>query len=179
VPNLRQLRFKLRIVTAVLASLCLVAVGLLILMFTSAGRQEDQFRSLRSQVQNNRDAMVPPQTVDARVKQAREEIAHFYEDRFPSSASSIFEQLGKVATENHVHLSQANYKTSDTDMPGLQQVLIGATLSGSYPDVMKFINSLERDKMFFIVDNVNLGDQSSGTVRLNLMVESYMRGGAE
>jgi len=178
-PNLRELRFKLRIVTGVLAVLCMIAVGLLIFMYTSASRQEEQFNSLRAQVQNNRGAMVPPQTVDERVKQAREQIAHFYEDRFPASASSIFEQLGKVANENHVHLNQANYKTVDSDIPGLQQVLINASLSGSYPQVMKFINSLERDRMFFIVNDVSLGNQSQGTVGLNLIVETYMRGGAE
>jgi hypothetical protein len=148
-------------------------------MYVDAGRQEDQFHSIRSQVQNNRTAMVPPQKVDERVKEAREQIAHFYEDRFPETASSVFEQMGKVANENHVHLSQAQYKTVDSELPGLQQVLIGASLSGDYTQVMKFINALERDKMFFIVDNVSLGDQNGGTVRLNLFVETYMRGGAE
>lgn len=178
-PNLPELRFKLRIVTAALGLFCLVAVALLIFMYVNTGRQESQFSTLRSEVRNNKDAMVPPQTVDDRVKQAREQIAHFYEDRFPDSASSIFEQMGKVANDNHVHLSQANYKTVATDIPGVDQVLIGANLSGDYAQVMKFINALERDKMFFIVDGVNLGDQSGGAVRLNLSVETYMRGGAE
>lgn len=177
--NLPELRFKLRIATAALALFCLVAVGLLIFMFVDTGRRESQFSTLRSQVQNNRSAMVPPQTVEERVKQAREQIAHFYEDRFPASASSIFEQMGKVANDNHVHLSQATYKTVATDISGVDQVLISANLSGDYTEVMKFINSLERDKMFFIVNSVNLGGQSGGTVRLNLILETYMRGGAE
>jgi hypothetical protein len=177
--NLRELRFKLRIVTAALALFCLVAVGLLIFMFVDTGHRESQFSTLRSQVQNNRGAMVPPKTVDDRVKQAREEIAHFYEDRFPASASSIFEQMGKVANDNHVRLGAANYKTSDADIPGVEEVLISASLSGDYTQVMKFINSLERDKMFFIVDSVGLGGQNGGTVHLNLIVKTYMRGGAE
>jgi len=177
--NLRELRLKLRIVTAVLGLLCAAAVAVLIFMYTDTGRQEDQFQSLHSQVQNSRGAMVPPATVEDRVKQAREQIAHFYEDRFPATDSSIFERMGKLAAENHVHLNQATYKTTDADLPGLQQVIITAGLSGDYAQVMKFINSLERDKMFFIVDGVSLGDQTAGTVHLSLAVETYMRGGEE
>jgi len=177
-PNLRELRFKLRIVTAVLSLLCLLLAGLLIFLSVGAERQSDAFRSLRSQVQNSRTAMVPPQTVEDRVKEAREQIARFYEDRFPATSSSIFERLGKLAAENRVHLNQANYRSEDAELTGLQQVIITASLSGDYAQAMKFINSLERDKMFFIVDGVNLGDQNAGNVRLNISLETYMKEGA-
>ena len=174
--NVRELRTKLRVVTGVLAILCAAAVALLIFMYTDTSRQDQQFQSLRSQVQNSRAAMVPPQTVEDRVKEAREQIAHFYEDRFPATDSSIFVRMGKLANENHVRLNNANYKSIDSDMPGLQQVTITAGLSGDYAQVMKFINALERDKMFFIVDGVSLADQTAGTVHLSLQVETYMRG---
>lgn len=174
--NLREVRSRLRIVTALLGLLCAAVVGLLIFMYVDTGRQQQQFSTLRSQVQNSRVAMVPPETVEKRVQEAREQIAHFYEDRFPATDSSIFERMGKLATENHVRLNQATYKSTDSDMPGLQQVVITAGLSGEYAQVMKFINSLERDKMFFIVDGVSLADQTAGTVHLSLAVETYMRG---
>lgn len=177
--NLRELRPKVRIATAVLATLCIVAFGLLIFLYMDAGRQQQQFQVLHSQVQNSRGAMVPPQTVEDRVKEAREQIANFYEDRFPASDSSIFERMGKLANDNHVHLNQATYKSKDSDMPGVQRVTISAALSGDYAQVMKFINALERDKMFFIVDGVGLAGQTVGTVHLSLGVETYMRGGEE
>ncbi len=178
-PNLRELRFKLRIATAVLSLVALALAGLLIFFVSSANSQAETFQSLHQQVQNNRSAMVPPQTVEDRVKEAREQIGHFYDDRFPATASSIFEQLGKLANENHVHLAQANYKTDDAELPGLQVVTINAGLTGSYIEVMKFINALERDKMFFIVDGVSLGDQQAGNVRLNINLATYMKGGAQ
>jgi hypothetical protein len=178
-PNLRELRVKLRIITGVLGILCALAVGLLIFMYVDVGRQEQQFTSLHSQVQNSRGAMVPPATVEDRVKEAREQISHFYEDRFAASDSSIFQRMGQLAAENHVLLSQASYKTADADLPGLQQVQISAGLSGDYEQVMKFINALERDKMFFIVDGVTLGNQTAGTVHLGLSVETYMRNGEQ
>jgi len=178
-PNLRELRFKLRIAAGVLGLLCLALAGLLVFMSTGSARQDETFRALHLQVQNSKAAMVPPQTVEERVKDAREQIAHFYEDRFPATASSIFEQLGKLATENHVRLNQAAYKTDDSDLPGLQLVTVTANLGGNYEQAMKFINALERDKMFFIVNGVSLGDQTGGNVRLNIILETYMKGGAQ
>ncbi len=178
-PNLRELRLKLRIAAAVLGLLCLVLAGLLVFMSGSAARQAETFRSLHSEVQNSRTAMVLPQTVEDRVKEAREQISHFYEDRFPSTASSIFEQLGKLANENHVLLSQAAYKTQDSDLPGIRLMTITANLGGNYEQTMKFINSLERDKMFFIVNSVNLAGQNGGNVRLNISMETYMKGGTQ
>ena len=177
--NPRELRPKVRIATAALATLCIIAFGLLIFMYMDGNRQLEQFQSLHSQVQNSRGAMVPPQTVEDRVKEARKQIAHFYEDRFPATDSSIFVRMGKLANDYHVNLNQATYKSTDSDMPGLQQVTVTAALSGDYAQVMKFINALERDKMFFIVDGVNLADQTAGSVHLGLAVETYMRGGEQ
>ncbi|MGZ4787406.1 MAG: hypothetical protein ACXVZX_02730 [Terriglobales bacterium] len=178
-PNLRELRFKLRIAAAVLGLLCLALTGLLVFMSTGSARQDVAFRSLHSQVRNSKAAMVPPQTVEDRVKEAREQIAQFYENRFPATASSIFVQLGRLADENHVRLNQAAYKTEDSELPGIQQVTINANLGGNYEQAMKFINALERDKMFFIVNGVSLGDQNGGNVRLNINLQTYMKGGAQ
>ena len=51
------------------------------------------------------------------------------------------------------------------------------TLSGAYLQEVKFINALERDKMFFLIDGVALAEQQ-GNVRLQLKLETYLRGGA-
>ena len=49
------------------------------------------------------------------------------------------------------------------------------SISGDYLQEVKFINSLERSKMFFLVDGITLGEQQ-GNVRLQLKLETYMRG---
>src|SRR5437879_4172806 len=189
--NVRDIRRKLRVAVAVLAGLNLLAAGALsYMMVRGTNLLPVEFHSLHQQVQNKKSVIVPPKTVDERVNQAREQIAHFYEDRFPNSSAAIFETLGKVATENHVRLNQASYKATeaadakddakvaDVGFPGLRQVEIAATLSGNYVEAMKFINALERDKTFFIVDSVSLGDEKAGNVRLLIRVQTYLRGEA-
>jgi type IV pilus assembly protein PilO len=51
------------------------------------------------------------------------------------------------------------------------------TLSGDYLQEVKFINALERDNMFFLIDGIALAEQQ-GNVRLQLKLETYLRSGA-
>ena len=61
-------------------------------------------------------------------------------------------------------------------------VLIGhnaveADLIGNYASLARFINALERDQMFFIINSVTLGGETQGPVKLNVKLETYLRTG--
>jgi Tfp pilus assembly protein PilO len=182
--NVRDLRRKVQVTMAVLVGLNVLAAGaLLYMMVRGTNLLPAEFQSLHQQVQNKKSVIVPPKVVDERLNEAREQIAHFYENRFPNSSAAIFENLGKVAVDNHVRLSQASYnqvatKANEVPIPGVRQVEINANLTGNYVDAMKFINALEREKTFFIVDSVSLADQKAGNVRLVIRIETYLRGEA-
>jgi hypothetical protein len=60
---------------------------------------------------------------------------------------------------------------------GLRPVLIEASLSGNYLQLVRFINSLERDQLFFIVDSVELGSEHGGVVQLQMKLETYLKTG--
>jgi len=57
----------------------------------------------------------------------------------------------------------------------LTEFRVDAGLSGDYRPLVQFINSLERDKMFFLIDSVTLTGQQSGTVNLRLRLKTYLR----
>ena len=50
-----------------------------------------------------------------------------------------------------------------------------ATLSGDYRPLVTFLNSLERDKMFFVITGLTLTGQQSGTVSLRIRATTYLR----
>ena len=50
-----------------------------------------------------------------------------------------------------------------------------ASLSGDYRPLVLFVNSLERDKMFFLITGVTLTGQQSGTVGLRVRLTTYLR----
>jgi len=49
---------------------------------------------------------------------------------------------------------------------------------GDYLQLVRFINTLERSKLFFTVDSVDLAGESTGPVRLEITMHSYLRSGA-
>ncbi|HEU5452796.1 MAG TPA: GspMb/PilO family protein [Terriglobales bacterium] len=175
--NLAQARRSLRIVLVVCAILVVAALAVLISPLarpSNSGQKE--FDDVRAKVQQKIKQVIPPDQVDTRVSQARTQIDQFYKDRLPAEASTISVELGKLAAESGVHLSTAHYGAEDTDVPDLEQVKITANLSGDYLQIVKFINLLERDRLFFIVDNVSLVERGSGgLVGLQVVVETYLR----
>jgi hypothetical protein len=50
-----------------------------------------------------------------------------------------------------------------------------ASLSGDYRPLVLFVNGLERDKTFFLINGVTLTGQQSGTVGLRLRLTTYLR----
>jgi hypothetical protein len=57
----------------------------------------------------------------------------------------------------------------------LTEAKMDASLSGDYRPLVLFVNSLERDKMFFLITGVTLTGQQSGTVGLRVRLTTYLR----
>jgi len=82
-----------------------------------------------------------------------------------------------LAAANGIQIAAVKYDDKDAPVEGLRKVEIELALSGSYLQEVKFINALERDKTFFLINGVTLGEQQ-GNVRLQLKVDTYLRSGA-
>ena len=62
--------------------------------------------------------------------------------------------------------------------PDLTEIFLDANLIGDYSQIMHFINSLERDKIFFVVKQMNLTGQQGGVVNLRLQASTWMSNAA-
>ena len=165
-----------------------VLIGLLVLVLACIGylmspagrsrqaRQRD-LDALQAQLAAKQLEVLPTRGMDGKLKQASTDISAFYKERFPAQYPTVSEELGKLAGESGVHIAAVKYEDKDAPVEGLRKLSIEVALSGSYLQEAKFINALERDKLFFVVDGVALGEQQ-GNVRLQLKVETYLRGGA-
>lgn len=178
--NLRQARRHVFIILAVLVGLDLVAAVVLLSPLASAGAaRQAEFDAVRRQVQAKMKVVIPPDQVQVRVDEARKQIDTFYKERWASGTSALTTELGKMAVGSGVKLDSAHYEELDSDLPGLRRLRITANVTGDYLQEVKFINSVERSRMFFIVDNINLAEQQAGVVRLGVSLETYMKGEAE
>ena len=161
-----------------LAVLDLACVGYLL---SPAGRsrqaRQREYYELRAQLATKRQEVLPTRGMDEKLKQASQDIVTFDDERFPTQYSAVAEELGKLEADTGVHFAGVRYDEKDATVEGLRKLNIEITLSGDYLQEVKFINGLERDKMFFLIDGVNLAEQQ-GVVRLQLKLETYLRSGA-
>lgn len=174
--DLRQSRRRLSLVLIVLFCVDLVAAAVLLSPIGSRARNaQQQLTELFAELQTKTRETAPLHGINEKVGVAQKEVNSFYNERLPGSYSSIVEQIGKVAAAHGVKATNVRYETSDSDVPDLQRVLMDVSLSGDYLQEVKFINALERDKMFFIIDGVTLSGQQGGIVRLQLRLETYLK----
>ncbi len=99
----------------------------------------------------------------------------FYSGRVSAADSAILGELGALATKANVRLSRGQYAFAPV-LHDVSEVRMDATVSGDYTPVMRFINSLERDKMFFVINGLTLTGQQGGLVNLRLKVTTYLHG---
>ena len=172
--DLRQTRKQLQIV---IGALVLVDILALVVLFTplggSAEARQEQMNQLN--LQRKQRATAPWRGLDKKIPVAQKEIDDFYHDRLPEEDSAISADLGKLASETGVRMSSVKYSAKDAPIDGLQKMEIAADLSGDYLQLVRFVNALERNKLFFLVNNVELGSEQNGIVKLQIKLETYLR----
>lgn len=116
----------------------------------------------------------PLRDIDKRVEKTRKQVEDFYQKRIPPNYSSIDARINELQVASGVHLTRVQY-TQGAQGPGLTEITIDASISGDYSAIMKFVNSIERDPMFFIVRAMALTSQQGGLVNLRLRVSTWLR----
>jgi len=173
-PDLRVLgnRLKIAIAALVLVDVATVAVLLTPLAGSEESRQQE-LNQLWVDLKVRESA--PWRGLDKKIPTAQRQIDDFYHDRFPAEDSAISTDLGKVASETGVRMSAVKYTRKEAGLDGLERVEFEADLSGDYLQLVRFINALERNRLFFIVDDLELGGEQNGIVKLQIKVETYLR----
>lgn len=177
--DLTRTRKNIITTIAVLAAVDVAALVYLALPFRSGAAQpaqvqqqaEEEYRQLSR-------TTVPLRGIDQKLTKAQKDDASFIEQRLPYRYSDVLEELGKVAAANHITITTVTYKTRPEKLLNIDDLEIHAGLDGQYVNLVKFMNALERDKMFFIIDSVGLTEQNgqrAGEVRLDMKLDTYLR----
>jgi type IV pilus assembly protein PilO len=173
-PDLKRTRNRLKFAIAALVLVDAAAVAML--LSPLAGMREARQQEMRQAWQQLKAREFAPwRGLDKKLPRAKQQIEEFYQGRFPAEESSISASLGNVASQSGVRISGVKYSLKDAPIEGLQRVEIAANLSGDYLQLVRFINALERNKLFFLIDGVDLGSEQNGIVGLQLRIETYMR----
>jgi hypothetical protein len=117
----------------------------------------------------------PLRNLPERVANSTKGATHFYDVRVPGADSAILSELGALAAKANVRMSRGQYAFAPV-LHDVTEVRMDESVSGEYADLMRFINSVERDKMFFVINGLTLTGQQGGLVNLRLKVTTYLHG---
>ena len=94
-----------------------------------------------------------------------------------SASSTIYAELDRAAKESGMKWKPLSLvidpvEGSDT----LQQVTITAAFDGSYPELLKFVNVLDKSPRFLIISRMSASPQQSGsTLSVSFRVDTFVR----
>jgi len=178
-PDLRQTRKNIKTALAVMAGVDLLALIVYIspLVGSAEGRRQE-INQLQAELTTKTKQVAPLKDLPQKVHLASQQIADFYKRRIPEQNSQLYSELGKLTAANGVTIEAVKYKPAEDRMGKLQPVEMEADLMGNYTSLARFINALERDDMFFIINSVTLGGEPQGTVKLQVKLEAYLKAGS-
>lgn len=177
-PDLGNSRRKLKIAIAAMLVADVIASAVLFSpLVGSADSRQLQLNLLRAELTKKTREVEPLRGMEQKVVQAKGQITGFYKDRFAARDSDLANELGKLATQNGIRIQQARYKEEEAENSGVVPVAIEGSFSGDYLQLVRFINTLERSKLFFEVDGVDLAGETTGQVKLEIAMHSYLRSG--
>lgn len=167
------MRLRSRFITAatVLAITSACLLGYLLWPQSVGTRPEklqEQYRSLSSEV-----ALWQKSNPD----KVRSDLKKLYSEDVPARWSQISQRMEKLIKESGVNWTAIHYPADNGDkmvIPGIEQVKIETTVTGDYAKVAGFINALEQDKTFFIIDRISLSSQEGGIVSLVITVDTFL-----
>lgn len=178
-PDLRNTRRQLKIALIALAVVDVAAAAVLLSPLAGSQRaRRQELDGLWKELQQKTRQVEPLRGMDTRILLAQQQIGTFYKDRLPARDSAIVEALYRVASETGVKIEDDKYAYKDPEPVGLAPVEVDAELTGNYLQLVRFVNTLERDQLFFIVNSVELGGQQGGVVKLQIKLETYLKTGA-
>jgi hypothetical protein len=178
-PDLGSSRRKLKIAIAAMVVADVIAIAVLFSpLVGSADSRRLQLNLLTMDLHKKTREVEPLRGMDKKIVLAKDEIGDFYKERFAATDSDLTNELGKMASQNGVRIQSVRYREEDREGAGIVPVQIEGNFSGDYLQLVRFINTLERSKLFFTVDGVDLAGESAGPVRLQIAMHSYMRLGA-
>jgi hypothetical protein len=172
-------------------ALDVIAAGVLFSpLVGSETARRDQLNQLWRQLQSETREVEPLRGLDKKIPVAKKQIEDFYKMRLTSQESEISMDLGKLAEESGARIGSVKYSEKseglqqservseiDPEQIGLKRVKVEAEFAGNYLQLAKLINGLERNKLFFLIDSVELGDAQSGVVKLQIKLETFLKTG--
>jgi hypothetical protein len=104
--------------------------------------------------------------------------AFYQHNLLPESSgySTLVADMGQMAKNAGVQTSGVSFKELPVKDRGLSEITITAAVQGDYQGLVRLINELERSQHFYVLDGLTLASESSGNIKLQVTLRTYLRG---
>jgi Tfp pilus assembly protein PilO len=116
--------------------------------------------------------------IRASLPQAGKDCDAFYRQSFldvSTGYSQVESDLDAIAQKAGVKTTGFAFKQKDVKDRGVTEISITTGVSADYPQMIQFINGLERSKNFYLLDSLQLASAAPGAIRLQLALHTYFR----
>ncbi len=140
-------------------------------------RQEE---SLRAQVAQARERLERTRALAAKVEQARAEgddfLAQYVTDA-RVTASVLIAELNRTAKEAGIRQKEATFVLEPVEgSETLSQMTISVGYEGTYANLTKFVNLLDKSPRFLIIENMVAAPQQSGpNLNVSFKLDTFVR----
>ena len=177
--KLREQLLSPLVLHGILASLLLVLVLVLGVRFVldwsaASDRSTAELTAKQVSLRALQLKNAPLSGIDERLAQSRASMAEFYQRRIPLNYSAVSIRLGELALKAPVRLSRVQYSQGAKGAE-LSEIVLDAGITGEYPQIAHFINSIERDPDFFVIRSMALTGQQGGMVNLRIRLSTWLR----
>ena len=164
-------------VAALLVIVLYMVLHLLFLSQSLKSHNADALSQQRTLLTTARLQAQPLRGLDTKITASTQDADAFYAERLPYAYSQVLSELGHLTQKSNVRLANVQYAQQPvlSGANALTELHMDASVSGDYRPIVEFINGLERDKMFFLVNGINLSGQQTGMVNLRIRLTTYLR----
>jgi type IV pilus assembly protein PilO len=154
-----------------------LAAHLLFLVQALHSANADALNQQRQTLRAAEIATLPLRGLDVKLVNSTADADEFYARRLPYAYSQVAAELGALTKREKVRLSRVQYaQTPALSGAGeLTEVRMDTSISGDYRPLVQLINSLERDRIFFVINGITFTGAQGGQVNLRMRLTTYLR----
>lgn len=179
--GLRERRRGFAWLAAILVLNVATYVGVTHRLANKQERLASERERLKVELEHKRDELKSSSEVESRASRNAEAVRHFWEDVVKERSPGLTEawdEIDRLASETHVVRGRTGYNREVLDV-GLEQIKATMPVEGSYFDLVRFINRLERSDRFFLVEEVHLSrrenETEEATLRLDCAIAFFLK----
>lgn len=157
-------------------------LGLALFLVRMSRQAPEAMRAQRDQLARQarllRADIVRGDKIRASLPQVGKDCDAFYRGSFLDAAtgySRIEADLSGIASKAGVKTPGFAFKQNDLQERGVAEISITTSVTADYPQVMDFINGLQRSKNLYLLDSLHLASVSEGGIRLEVTLHTYFR----